>query len=173
MRAFWAILALVACLGLEVLLGNLYPGGLGWIDLMLLPVAWYGIRGEARLAMFVGSAAGLLQDAWFQAGILGFNGFKKTFLAWAVGTLGARFELNRRWIHPAVGALLAVADEWIGFGLLLLLQQRVPPPQGGPTALRALVSGLLVALIFVIFDRGRGEGAARRPRSRPAGRPFG
>ena len=96
MNLLRALAVMAIALGLEAILGRLAPVLHGWVDLMMIPVAWYAISGSQRSAMLVGCAGGLLQDAWFQAGVFGISGFKKTLLGWAVGGLCSRLDLNHR-----------------------------------------------------------------------------
>jgi len=63
--------------------------------------------------------AGLLEDAWFHAGIYGLHGFSKTLAGWALGGLGARFDLNHVWGRSLVGAALFLMDRLVEAGLLL------------------------------------------------------
>ena len=94
MKAVWAAIALTLCLAAEAALGRLAPRLSSYVDLMWLPVVWYGLRGTQRSAMVVGCLAGLMQDSWFQTGLYGQNGFIKTLLGWAAGGIGSRFDLN-------------------------------------------------------------------------------
>jgi rod shape-determining protein MreD len=171
-RFFYAILTLALWLAVQVIVGRVAPQVLTYADFMLLPVAWYGLRGKPQTAMLVGCAAGLLTDAWFQNGIMGFHGFKKTLLGWGLGTLGARWDLNRRTGQFLAGALLSVADHYLGWGLLHLLGQRADPPDWRIVLIRAGVMALLVCLVFVMFDRAKSRETQGRPKVRQVGRAF-
>jgi rod shape-determining protein MreD len=171
-RVFYALLTLALWLGVQAAVGRVAPRTLTYADFMLLPVAWYGLRGKPQTAMLVGCAAGLLADAWFQNGILGFHGFKKTLLGWGLGTLGARWDLNRRAGQLVAGALLSAADHYLGWGLLHLLGQRSDPPDWRIVLVRAAVMALLVCLVFVMFDRAKSKEAQARPKVRQVGRAF-
>jgi rod shape-determining protein MreD len=160
------LLALAVALGLEALLGTLAPAALGYVDLMMVPVAYYAIRRSQRAAMLVGCAGGLLHDAWFQAGVLGMSGFKKTLLAWVTGGLASRLDLN----HPAgrftTGALLTAADQLLEVGLYRLLDLRTAPAGAVPILIRAVATGVLVAVAFPIVDRVTGRSSHGRLRRR-------
>lgn len=155
-------LALLLGLFLEAGLGQWAPAARRYVDVMLVPVAWYGIARSQRSAMGVGCVAGLLQDAWFQAGVFGINGFKKTLLGWALGGLGTTFDLNQGVGRLASGALLAVADRLLEVGLRRLLDQTTAPLDPLVLVAQAVVGGLLVAAVFAILDRVRGKEAVRR-----------
>jgi rod shape-determining protein MreD len=154
------LLALLLALLLQAALGRLWPGAHGYADFMMVPVVWCGIAGSQRSAMFVGCAAGLFQDAWFQLGAFGLNGFKKTALGWILGGLGSRFDLNRQGVRMACGALASVADSLMDIVLRRLLDQRQPPPSPAQILIKAVVVGLMVAGVFAIM------GAVRRRRDR-------
>jgi rod shape-determining protein MreD len=159
---FRAFLALSLGLGVEVALGKWAPGARGRVDVMMAVVAWYGIVRSQRAAMLAGCAAGLLQDVWFETGVLGLNGFVKTLLGWALGGLGGTFDLNQASGRLFSGAALAVCGRVLEAGLLRLLDR-----SGGPLApiemsIRAVGGGLLVAAVFAILDRVWGRAAVRR-----------
>ena len=104
-----------------------------YVDLMLVPVVWYGIARSQRSTMLVGCVAGLLQDAWFQIGVFGLNGFKKTLLGWALSGVGVRFNMNSGPGRVAAGAVLALADSVLDMVLRTLLDQAlICPPGRGP-----------------------------------------
>ena len=172
MRLLHALAILVACLGLQAAVGRAFPGATQYLDLMLVPATWFGLRGSQPWAMAVGCTAGLLQDVWFQSGLLGFNGFKKTLLGWAIGVLGSRWDLNHRLGQFGAGAVLSIADHWLGVGILRLLGQRAPIPAAAPVFLRALAMGLILALVFVMFDRAKKPAKPARAKTKAAIRPF-
>lgn len=157
-----AFLAIGLGLAIEVGLGRWTPVVRGYLDVMLLPVAWYGIARSARSGMLVGCAGGLLQDAWFETGLFGLNGFVKTLLGYLLGRLGGTFDVNQGAGRFVVGAVLALAGRGAEAGMLKLLAAKAEPPDALELAVRALVTGLLVLAVFAILDRVRGPEAVRR-----------
>ena len=155
MKWLAALGALAACLAVQVLIGRLAPGFHAYADFLALPMAWYGLRGAQRSAMLTGSFGGLLQDAWFEPGLVGASGFSKTLLGWALGALGARFDLNAFWARSIAGGALPVAEILVESGLRRLFDQAVVPWAVGDLALRAVAGGLLVPVVFAILDRVR------------------
>lgn len=155
MRFLRLLLALAVALLLQAAIGRLWPGAHRYMDLMMVPVVWCGIAGSQRSAMFVGCAAGLLQDGWFQLGAFGLNGFKKTALGWVLGGLGSRFDLNRQGVRMACGALASIADSLMDIVLRRLLDQLQPPPSPSEILIKAVVVGLMVAGIFSVIGVSR------------------
>ncbi len=153
MSALRAILALAVVLALQTALGHLWPAGARIVDLHLLPVVWYGIAGSQRQAMTVGCAAGLLQDAWFQAGLFGLNGFKKTLLGFALGGLGSRFDLNGGPGRFAAGFALAPLDTALELFLRNLLDRPFAVPAWWEWLAHAGATGLLAVWTFTIVNR--------------------
>ena len=150
-------LALAVVLGLQALVGRLAPSFDVIGDLMLLPVAWYGIHRSQRSAMIVGCVGGLLQDAWFQVGAFGMNGFRKTLLGWVIGGIGSRLDLNHvpgRWV---TGAALSVGDRLLEIGLYRLLDLDTAPVGVIEVLVRAVAVGLLVVFTFPLMDRFAGR----------------
>ncbi len=146
MSSLRGLFVLLICLGLQAGLGYLWPLSGNYVDLMLLPVCWYGITHSQRGAMLVGCAGGLLQDAWMHAGTLGLNGFKKTLIGWALGGIGSRFDLNQPLGRFVAGMAVSLADSLLDVGLRQLLDQRVIGPVLLTVAARALITGVLMAV---------------------------
>ncbi len=164
MRLLAAAAGLAAALGGESLAARVAPAAGAWVDLMLLPVAWYGLQGRARWAMGVGCAAGLLHDAWFRVDAFGLEGFKKTLLGWSLASLASRFDLNQAVGRLASGMLLVVADQGLEWALRGLLDVAQGPWRPWALGMRALVNGVLVATVLAGLDRclRRGEKSAAR-----------
>lgn len=148
-----SLIALAVALGIEGLVGRVFPGALGYLDLMLVVVAYIAIRGSQRSAMMAGCAGGLLHDAWFQIGVFGISGFKKTLLAWVVGGLATRLDLNHGPGRLAVGVVLSVADEFLEIGLYRLMDLATAPIDPVKIMARAAITGGLVVAVFAILDR--------------------
>jgi rod shape-determining protein MreD len=155
------LLAAAIALGAEALIGRVVPAALGYLDLMLVVVVYFAIRHSQRSAMLVGCAGGLLHDAWFQAGVFGMGGFKKTLLAWIVGGLASRLDLNHAPGRMAVGMLVSVADQFLESGLFRLMDLETAPLDPVTIVGRAASTGVLVAVVFAIVDR-RGSRASMR-----------
>jgi rod shape-determining protein MreD len=157
-----AAISLVLALAAEIAIGRWAPSIRAYVDVMMVPVAWYGIVRSQRAAMFAGCAAGLLQDAWFETGAFGINGFVKTLLGWALGGLGGTLDLNQAAARMAAGAVLSVAGRVLEVGLLKLLDRAAGPLVPLDLLVRAVAGGLLVVFVFAILDRVRGKEAVRR-----------
>src|SRR5262245_66418817 len=78
---------------------------------MTLPLSTYALRTSQRSSMVVGCASGLLEDYWVEPRLFGLNGLVKTILGWAIGGVGARFDLNNFWGRFASGASVHIVDE--------------------------------------------------------------
>ena len=155
-------LAIAAAVALQAGLGRLWPEAPRYIDVMLVPVVWYGLAGSQRSGMWVGCVAGLLQDTWFGIGSFGLNGFKKTLLGWLLGGFGSRFDLNQQSGRFVGGALTSLADSLMDPLLRRLLDQRLAWPPPGEIAIKSLASGLLVVAAFGIIDGVRARRELRR-----------
>ena len=66
----------ITFLGQTVLL-RYFPFIVSYLDLFLIVVIYYSLKENPVKATFVGTASGLVQDA-FSSGVLGFNSFAKT-----------------------------------------------------------------------------------------------
>jgi len=146
---FLTVIAVLAVgLGLQTGLGRVWPEAPRYVDVMMVPVVWYAIAGSQRSGMLVGCAAGLVQDAWLQAGAFGISGFKKTIVGWVLGGLGSRFDLNSALSRFVFGAVASLGDSLLDLGLRQLLDQSSAPPRPVEIAIKATVTGLLVLVAF-------------------------
>jgi rod shape-determining protein MreD len=143
-------LALV-CLA-QMLLGHHLPSVARRCDLFSVYVVFIALTRPQRPAMLIGSGAGLVQDALTGA-VLGLNGFKKTLLAYLVGTLGSLFMLNQT--VPRFGILFASAlfDPLAELGLSLAMGQHYVFPAPGDLLMLGLGNGLLGLAAFWVAAR--------------------
>jgi rod shape-determining protein MreD len=148
-----ALLALTVALGLQVALGKIWAPSHRYVDLLILPPVWYGIARGQRQAMIVGCAAGLMQDAWFHAGVFALNGFKRTLLGFSLGGLGSRVDLNNKAGRFLGGAVFSLADSLLELGLGRMLDLHFGTSGLLDVILRALITGLLALWIFPIIRR--------------------
>lgn len=168
MNMFGPLAFLAVCLALQAGLARLAPASVEYVDFMVVPVVWYAIHRSQRSGMIVGCAAGLVQDAWFQAALFGMNGFSKTFLGWLLGSVATRMDLNNPASWFAVGALAAVTHNLLERGLLRLLDQVTVGRGFWSWLAEAGVWGLLTVVGFAIVNRVTGRKGLRRG----AGRGF-
>ena len=161
MKPVHLIVVLALALAGQVALGTFSPDASRYVDLLLVPTAWYALAASQRAGMLVGCVAGLLQDAWFQTDVFGLNGFNKTLLGWALGGLSARFDVRRQPARFAFGALAAVADGLLALGLRRMLDQTSPGLALGALAAKAVVTGGLVVLAFGLTRRVHDRRARR------------
>ena len=161
-----AMLAVGGSLLFQAAVGQWVPGAERAVDALLWPVAYYALARSQRSAMIVGCAAGLVQDAWFEAGSFGVHGFAKTLLGWAIGGLGSRFDLNHLLGQFFAGAVLYFGDRLVEMGLMLLLDLEVSPFRPAALVAAAAVNGLLVSAVFAFVRRAFGRDSKRPVRRR-------
>lgn len=159
-------LALFAAAGGTTALASAAPGWAPGVDLFLIVVVYYAVSGGRVPALFIGTAAGLLQDV-LASQVLGFHAFVKTAIAFVVGTLGARFMLNHPF--PQLLALWLATLLDAGIGALLAVASGLPPA-AAPRDLvwRAVLTPLVGFITFRLVEGGRRETrGARRGTGRP------
>jgi hypothetical protein len=123
----WAILGIGLSLAGELGLGRFAPGATQYVSLMTLPLAAYALRTSQRSSMVVGCVSGLLEDYWIEPRLFGLNGVAKTIMGWALGGIGARFDLNNPWGRFASGASVHLVDVGLQTGLRRLFGEAVAP----------------------------------------------
>jgi hypothetical protein len=107
----WALVGIGLSLAFELGVGRFAPGVTRYVAVMTLPLTVYALRTSQRSSMVVGCASGLLEDFWIEPRLFGLNGLVKTILGWALGGIGARFDLNNIWGRLASGASVQLVDE--------------------------------------------------------------
>jgi rod shape-determining protein MreD len=150
-----ALVFLLAALALQVGLGGLWPSIHRLVDALSIPVVLYGVGGSQRMAMGVGCAAGLLQDAWFRVESFGAGGIRWTLIGWVLGGASERVDLNHATGRLIAGSAFSLADQLLD----ALMRRLVGRPSLLPGALSlilgAAATGLLAMLVGSILDRAR------------------
>jgi len=164
----WALLGIGLALGTSLGLGSIAPWLTSYVDLTMLPLVVYALRTSQRSSMIVGCATGLLQDYWIEPRLFGIDALVKTILGWALGGLGARFDLNTFWGRFAAGASVHLLDEGLQAALRRLFGETLAPVAVSTLAVRALAGGLLTAAVLVILSRTGSARSAARPKHRKA-----
>lgn len=166
MIVVWGLVGIGLSLALELVLGRFAPGATRYVALMTLPLAAYALRTSQRSSMLVGCASGLVQDYWVEPHLFGLNGLVKTVLGWALGGVGARFDLNNFWGRFASGASVHLADEGLQTALRRLFGETIAPTRFAPLAIRGIAGGLLTAGVLAIVGKVGTSRSAARPRHR-------
>ena len=168
MIVLWAALGIGLSLALELVLGRFVPGGTRYVALMTLPLVAYALRTSQRSSMVVGCASGLLEDYWIEPRLFGLNGLVKTILGWALGGIGARFDLNNFWGRFASGASVQLVDEGLQTALRRLFGEIVAPVGIASLGIRAVAGGLLTAAVLAIVSKFGASRRATRQKTRKA-----
>jgi len=155
----WAALGIGLALAFELVLGRFVPDATRYVAVMTLPLIAYALRTSQRSSMLVGCVSGLLEDYWIEPRLFGLNGLVKTILGWALGGIGARFDLNNFWGRFASGASVSLVEEGLQTALRRLFGEAVAPVGIATLGIRAVAGGLLTAAVLVIVSK---FGASRR-----------
>jgi hypothetical protein len=164
----WAILGIGLSLAGELGLGRFAPGATQYVSLMTLPLAAYALRTSQRSSMVVGCVSGLLEDYWIEPRLFGLNGVAKTIMGWALGGIGARFDLNNPWGRFASGASVHLVDVGLQTGLRRLFGEAVAPVGIATLGIRAVAGGLLTAAVLAIVGKFGTSRRATRQKARKA-----
>ena len=122
-----------------------------FLDLSLILVAFWAVYRSRTQALFVGSMAGLLQDAvlgW----PLGYNGFGKTLAAFVIGQAAKRFNVEGAWLRFALMLAASLVNALSIFLLFLLLQRSVNVMFLGASLMQSIITGAAGTLAFAGFD---------------------
>ena len=144
------------------------PDATQYVSLMMLPLTAYALRTSQRSSMVVGCVSGLMEDYWIGTRLFGLNGLVKTLLGWALGGIGARFDLNNVWGRFASGASVHLVDEGLQAAFRRLFGEAVVPVDVAALGTRTVAGGLLTAAVLAIVSKFGTSRRATRQKARKA-----
>jgi rod shape-determining protein MreD len=158
------VIAIGGALVLQTTLSGLMVGGTIGVNLVLVAVVYLALAYGPVTGMLAGTIGGLAQDA-LAGGLVGLGGMSKTIIGFAVGVLGAQFNLSST-VPRLVMFVAATFVHELMFGALhAMIGGRPFAPQYSAMLVQALVNGLVGIIAFVIVERGP-EAVQRRRMSR-------
>ena len=137
--------------GAQSLFANYFPSAL-YLDLSLvltLYVSWHSSPGKGAGC---GAVFGWIQDS-ISGIFLGFNGLSKTLLGFGGSYLRRWLILDALLSKCAIIAGLSVVDNLVVVGMAALLRQPIPQHIWFHSTIEVLVTGIVGAFIFEIYDR--------------------
>ena len=161
---------LVTAILLQWTVGNLWQP-LTHIDFVLIAIVYSALQKNAVKAIIFGSIGGIAVDA-LSGGLLGANGFTKTFIAFLVSEISRRFNMDNVLLRLVVLAVACLIDDLLYYGLNELLGQSPSSPFALTLAYNfsaTFVFGVgLFALLNYFSDRfgpkGESFSGIRRPK---------
>ena len=123
MKIAAALAAIAAALALQTTLASLVIRGTAELDLVLIVVVYLALTSGPVTGLFLGSAAGLIQDS-LSHGIIGVGGLAKTVVGFVAGMLGTQFIITAPLSRFVVFVLATVLHAAIFMGLYVLLDLR-------------------------------------------------
>jgi rod shape-determining protein MreD len=95
-KAAGAILAVAIALAGQTTLARFFVRGAVAVDLVLVAVVYVALTSGPVTGLFVGTFAGLIQDALSSAGgIIGIGGLSKTIVGFIAGIIGTQFIVTQ------------------------------------------------------------------------------
>lgn len=161
MNAIKMFVAIVLALVVQTLLSRFFVHGRLGLDVVLVTVAYLGLRYGPVVGLFAGTLGGLAQDA-LSTGIIGIGGLTKTIVGFVAGVIGTQFIVARpvpRFVLFVLASLLQVA---VVAGLESLLELRLIPRNYPGTLLEAAGNGLVGIVLFQVTDLLPGAAEGRR-----------
>jgi len=158
-------LKLLAAIALAVLvhfIGMSFFPSLGrFVDVFLVLVALYGLRGGSLSGLLVGLLVGLLRDS-LSSGPFGLFGFADTIVGYVTARLAQRLVIQRPTGVLAVVSFASVLQQAVVIGLAFLLLPAPESPSPLEAAIRAGACGLLGMAVYVVGGHWRRSSEARR-----------
>jgi rod shape-determining protein MreD len=158
------LIALALALVLQTTLSGMMVGGTVAVNLVLVAVVYLALAYGAVTGMLAGTIGGLTQDA-LAGGIVGIGGLSKTIIGFAVGVLGAQFNLSSTVPRLVMFVAASFVHELMFEGLHAMIGGRPFGLQWSATLVEALVNGLVGVTVFLLVERGP-EAVQRRRMSR-------
>jgi rod shape-determining protein MreD len=158
------VIAIVGGLALQATLSGLMIGGHLAVNLVLVAVVYLALAFGPVTGVLAGAVAGLAQDA-LAGGIVGIGGMSKTLVGFAVGVLGAQFNLSTTVPRLVMFVAATFLHELMFEGLHAMIGGRPFALQWSSTLVQALVNGLVGVTVFLLVERGP-EAVQRRRMSR-------
>jgi rod shape-determining protein MreD len=160
------LMAIALALALQTTLARFLVGGMVAVDLVLVVVVYVALTSGPVTGLFVGSFAGILQDA-LSSGVIGVGGLAKSIVGFLVGAIGQQFivtaMLPRLMMFLAATAVHAVV--FMGFYVLVGLRS-FPSPWTAVLS-QALGNAAVGMIVFTIIESLPGAVERRRLSRRP------
>jgi len=120
MKLVKIIIALACALGADIFLNKLASFQNPFFDPYMILVVYFATTSKPVSSLFIGSAAGLVQDVWREL-IFGLNGFKKTLIGYLVAVLSSVFDLTGVCARFVILLAATLLDACVEAGLMILL----------------------------------------------------
>lgn len=164
MKTAIVLMAITLALVFQTTLSGMMVGGAIVVNLALVAVVYLALAYGAVTGMLAGTIGGLAQDA-LGGGIVGIGGMSKTIIGFAVGVLGAQFNLSTTVPRLVMFVAATFVHELMFEGLHAMIGGRPFGLQYSATLVQALVNGLVGVTAFLLVERGP-ETMQRRRMSR-------
>jgi rod shape-determining protein MreD len=159
-----ALLAIGVALVLQATLSGLMVGGTIAVNLVLVAIVYLALAYGPVSGMLAGTIGGLAQDA-LAGGIVGIGGMSKTIVGFAVGVLGAQFNLSSTVPRLVMFVAATFVHELMFEGLHAMIGGRHFALQYSAALIQALINSLVGVTVFLVIERGP-EAMQRRRMSR-------
>lgn len=146
-----ALAALAAVTVLDAFL-TVLTGGPRVVDLHLLVVLWFALRGGRTEALAVGALAGLAQDSLGSV-VFGSNMLGKVVVAYAASLVARRFVAGQALTHAVVAACAVLLDVLVRRATGFVLGQSLVNRTLGEVLLGLAGTVVFGTLVFGFFDR--------------------
>jgi rod shape-determining protein MreD len=149
---------------IQSMLSHRMIGGAIAVNLVLVAIVYIALANGAVTGLLAGMLGGLAQDS-IAGGIVGIGGMTKTIIGFAVGVLGAQFNLSSTVPRLVMFVAATFVHEIMFEGLHAMIGGRPFGLQWSATLIQALVNSLVGVTAFMIVERGP-EAVQRRRMSR-------
>jgi rod shape-determining protein MreD len=162
-KAAGVILAVAAALAVQTTLAPFFVRGTVSVDLVLVAVVYVALTSGPVTGLFVGTFAGLIQDALSSTGgIIGIGGLAKTIVGFIAGIIGTQFIVTQ-WLPRFVVFFFATVLHAVVFiGLYTLLDARTFGTPYAAVAGQGLTNAVVGVVAFQLVELLPGAMERRR-----------
>ena len=153
MKTALVIGAIGVAVVIQSMLSHRMIGGAIAVNLVLVAIVYIALANGAVTGLLAGMLGGLAQDS-IAGGIVGIGGMTKTIIGFAVGVLGAQFNLSSTVPRLVMFVAATFVHELMFAGLHALVGGRPFALVYSTALVQGLVNGLVGVTVFLIIERG-------------------
>ncbi len=146
------IATLAAALIADIVINRMFHIAHPFFDPFLILTVAYATASKPVGSLFIGAAAGLVQDTW-QGSIFGLNGFKKTLIGYLIAVLASIFDLTRLPARLIILCAATIVDSLAEVGLMIVVGRGASAAVFSEMGIKILGNALFGIITFALIAR--------------------
>ncbi len=146
------IAAFAVALMADIVINRIFHFAHPFFDPFLILTVAYATASKPLGSIFIGAAAGIVQDTW-GGSIFGLNGFKKTLIAYLIAVLASIFDLTGVPARLIVLCAATILDSLVEAGLMIVVGRGASPAVFTAMGIKILGNALFGIITFAVIAR--------------------